>query len=88
MENNNNILIDIYCPTKDHMNGQNHYLENISPHKENFRDKNIILAADPNTYLDPTIDKLLSKNTKINLPIQNKSIISVRNTCLLYMEDS
>ena len=57
IENNKIVLINLYCPTKDHLNAQNQFLDFIKKYIENFSDKNIILAGDLNTYLDPTLDK-------------------------------
>ena len=57
IENNNLVLINLYCPTKDHISAQNNFLEKIKNEVENKSDKNLIIAGDLNTYLDITLDK-------------------------------
>ena len=55
IENNNTILINLYCPTKDHVNAQNKFLDIIKNEVDNLSDRNLIIAGDLNTYLNPTI---------------------------------
>ena len=80
IEGNKIVLINLYCPTKDHLNAQKQFLETIKQHIENFSDKNIILAGDLNTYLNPTIDKQGGKSET-----QSSYSEQINNLCEEYM---
>ena len=50
-------IINIYCPTKDNLQAQKQFIENIRKVIEEHSETNIIIGGDLNTYLDITKDK-------------------------------
>ena len=80
MENNIIVLMNLYCPTKDHINAQKNFLKTIKAEIENKGDKNLIIAGDLNTYLNPTLDK---KGDRIET--QSSFSLKLNELCEEYM---
>lgn len=57
IDNNPLVLMNIYAPTKDKPKEQAVFIEQIFDILQEYQDKNIILAGDFNTYLNPDKDK-------------------------------
>ena len=57
IENINFTKINVYCPTKDNLKGQNQFLQNLKDIIDVHSEENIFLGGDYNTYLDPNMDK-------------------------------
>ena len=63
----NNILTNIYAPTKDKPVEQFNFVHNLKQFVDYFSDKAIILGGDFNTNLDTSVDKLGGERTEIYL---------------------
>ena len=50
-------IINLYCPTKDKVEEQITFLEEIKPIVEEYSEKNLLIGGDLNTYLNAHLDK-------------------------------
>ena len=57
VENNPLVFLNVYAPTKDNVDFQNNFLENLVTIVGNYSDKPMIIGGDFNTYLDSKLDK-------------------------------
>ena len=57
IEDNPLVLTNVYAPTKDNLDAQNSFLENLKYLLEEYSDKPFVIGGDFNTYLDPNLDK-------------------------------
>ena len=64
IENQPFVLVNIYAPTKDDINGQLKFLEFVVEKLSEYVDQNIIIGGDYNICSDPSIDKLGGKQEK------------------------
>ena len=56
INNNNYTIINVYCPTKDNVKGQNKFLSQLKEIIDIHSDENLIIGGDFNTYLNPQMD--------------------------------
>jgi len=64
IENQPFVLVNIYAPTKDDINGQLKFFDFVTEKLSEYVDQNIIIGGDYNTCLDPSKDKLGCKMKK------------------------
>ena len=64
IEGNPLLIVSIYAPTKDNVEHQISFLDNLKMLLEDYSDKPMVIGGDFNTYLNPKIDKQGGKAEK------------------------
>ena len=75
VENNHFLVVNVYAPTKDHLQEQLEFLNSIKQILEQNNDKNIIIGGDLNTYLNMELDK--KGGTRDALSKYSNTLVSV-----------
>ena len=75
IENNHFLVVNVYAPTKDHLQEQLEFLNSIKQILEQNNDKNIIIGGDLNTYLNMELDK--KGGTRDALSKYSNTLVSV-----------
>ena len=57
IDDNQMTLINIYAPTRDNINDQLQFIQELQTSLIEYIDKNLIIGGDFNTYLNPKLDK-------------------------------
>ena len=73
--NNHFLVVNVYAPTKDHLQEQLEFLNSIKQILEQNNDKNIIIGGDLNTYLNMELDK--KGGTRDALSNYSNTLVSV-----------